>query len=93
MLLHPITGALEVVWDAGTDLVRHSDPTRRPLKSQEFRDAPFFHLILSTEPWLRARLEKGTVEPEFPIYQRFRKEGVTDYLAYFYSYGKSNRTV
>ena len=75
------------------DLVRRSDPPRELLKSQEFRDAPFFHLISSTEPWLRARLEKGAVEPEFPIYQRFRKEGVTDYLAYFYSYGKSNRTV
>jgi hypothetical protein len=50
------------------DLVRRSDPPRELLKSQEFRDAPFFHLISSTEPWLRARLKKGAVEPEFPIY-------------------------
>jgi adenylate cyclase len=93
MLLHPVVGAMDVFWDAKSDQARRTDMPREMFKSQEFRDAPFFHLTSTGEPALRARLERGAVEPEFPIYARFRNEGVTDYLAYFCSYGESNRTV
>jgi len=93
MLLHPIIGAMDVFWEAKTDLVRRADVPREMFQTEEFRNAPFFYLTAKSEPTLRAHLETGDVEPEFPIYERFRKEGVTDYLAYFYSYGDSNRTV
>jgi adenylate cyclase len=93
MLLHPVAGALDVVWDARTDQARRSDMPRELFQSKEFREAPFFYLTSNNKPSLRARLEDGAVEPEFPIYQRFRGDGVTDYVAYFYGYGESNRTV
>ena len=37
----------------------------------------------------RFELGAGEVEPEFPIFERLRSEGVSDYLLFFESYGRT----
>ena len=35
----------------------------------------------------------GPVEPEFPIFDRLRADGVTDYLLFFQSYGRTDEVL
>ena len=91
MVLHPVFGGMDVVWDAESDRVRNEMVPREFLATPEFQNAPFFYLACQNSPFLRAKLDQGLPEPEpdFAIYHRLRATGVTDYLAFFRSYGRT----
>ena len=58
------------------------------MTTPEFQNAPFFHMMTNGIPFMRSRLESGELDIEFPIFDRLRAQGVTDYLALFHSYGR-----
>ena len=49
--------------------------------------SPFHWLIQEREPELRRRLDGSNSAGEFPLLDRFREEGSTDYLALAVEYG------
>jgi len=93
MLLHPVLGANDIVWEAKLDEVRVQKAPRQIFKSDDFKNAPFFHSVLHQEPFIRYRLEDGPCEPEFPIFDKFRAAGMTDYLTYYFFYGNRDKAI
>ena len=89
MLLHPVFGALDVVWNAREDTISSEMVTRDVVMTEEFRDSPFFWAATKQIAFRRFELGAGPVEPEFPIFQRLRADGVSDYLLFFETYGRS----
>ncbi len=89
MMLHPVFGAMDVVWEADNDQIRHGLVPREAITSEEFRNAPFFHMAADKVPFLRQRLDQGPAEREYPIFDRLRASGFTDYFAFYRSYGRT----
>lgn len=87
MLLHPVFGARDVVWDARSDQVQSEMATRDIIRSAEFQNSPFFYTISNGLPFERYRLDGDDSLP-FPILERLRDEGVTDYLVFYRDYGR-----
>ena len=90
MFLHPVFGAMDVVWNAHDDTVVNQMMPREVVTTPEFRNAPFFWAITQQVDFQRFRLGAGPVEPEFPIFERLRDSGVSDYLLFFESYHRKN---
>lgn len=90
MILHPIFGAIDVVWDADNDRVRTERAPREITTSEEFQNAPFFRMAADKIPFLRQRLDQSPAAREYPIFDRLRASEVTDYLAFFQSYGRTD---
>ncbi len=93
MLLHPVFGALDTVYTARDDEVVSKLVSRQVITSEEFQNAPFFWAITSKTPFSHFRLGDGSVDPEFPIFDRLREEGVTDYLLFYESYGRTDEVL
>lgn len=93
IMLHPVFGALDIVWDAQHDTVRSQLVPRSAVTTPEFQNAPFFHLASDGIPFLRCRLDQGPLEREFPIFETLRAAGVTDYLCFFQSYGRTGEVL
>ncbi|MEP4379513.1 MAG: adenylate/guanylate cyclase domain-containing protein [Alphaproteobacteria bacterium] len=87
MLLHPVFGARDVIWDARTDHVRSEMATRDIIRSPEFQNSPFFSSLSNGLPFERHRLD-GDNYPEFPILHTLKEDGVTDYLVFYQHYGR-----
>ena len=93
MLLHPVFGALDVVWNARDDTVTCKMVPREIVTTEEFQNSPFFWALTKKSPFQHIRLDAGPMEPNFPILERLQEEGVTDYLLFFESYGRNNSQV
>ncbi|NQU72078.1 MAG: adenylate/guanylate cyclase domain-containing protein [Rhodospirillales bacterium] len=93
IMLHPVFGALDIVWDAQHDTVRQQLMPRHEATTQEFRNNPFYHMAANDIPFLRCRLDQGKLEHEFPIFDSFRADGVTDYFGFFHSYGRTGEVL
>lgn len=93
LLLHPVFGALDVVWNARDDTVSSQMMPRSVVTTKAFQEAPFFWAISRNVRFKRFALGAGSVEPEFPIFDRLRSEGVTDYLLFFESYERSTHAM
>lgn len=90
-LLHPIFGALDIVWTASDDRVTSRRIPRSELTSEEFRNSPFYWATKNKINYHRFRLDNPqSGDPEFPIFERIRSAGVTDYILFFESYGRSS---
>ena len=89
LILHPVFGAMDVVWDADNDRVRSEMAPREIMTSEEFQNTPFFRMAADKILFLRQRLDEGPAEREYPIFDRLRASDVTDYLAFFRSYGRT----
>ena len=89
LLLHPVFGGLDVVWNSRDDTVTSQMAPRRLVTTEVFRDAPFFWAISNQVDYHRFELGAGPVEPDFPLFDRLRDDGVTDYLLFFESYGRT----
>ncbi len=89
MVLHPVFGADDIVWEADHDQVSVNRVSRSVLTTPEFQNAPFFHMASSGIPFLRQSLEQPATDQNFPIYDRLRAAGITDYFAFFQSYGNT----
>ena len=90
ILLHPVFGALDVVWNSRDDTVVSQRAPRRLVTSEVFQNSPFFWAASNRVAFHRFELGAGPVDPEFPIFERLRSDGVTDYLLFFESYGRTN---
>ncbi len=88
MVLHPIFGAKDVVWDADNDHVRSQMMPREIMSSVEFQNSPFFMMATENRKFFRQRLDDNLGENEFPIFDQLRGNFVTDYFAFFKSYGR-----
>lgn len=86
LLLHPVFGALDVVWSARDDTINSQMMPRSVVTTEDFQDAPFFWAMSNHVPFAQFALGDGPADPEFPIFERLRAEGVTDYLLFFESY-------
>ena len=90
MVLNPVFGALDVVWDADDDRVITRMAPRELITTEEFQNAPFFQMAAEKVSFLRQRLDEGAAESEYPIYDRLRAMDVTDYFAFCQSYGRTD---
>lgn len=88
-LLHPVLGAQDINWDADTDTCYIQTVPRSFTGTAEFRNAPFYHLASEREGFRRYRLEDAEVRARYPLFEKLAAGGVTDYLAWFESYGRS----
>ncbi len=64
MQLHPVFGALDVIWEAEHDRVRSEPIPRSMITTREFQDSPFFEMAATHTPFIRAQLETGELEKE-----------------------------
>ncbi len=86
-MLHPLYRGVGYTWRRGqglrVDAYRHApdDDTRTDM----FRKSPYYHLLKHELDHLRRRLDTDG-PAEFPIFEDFRKEGLTDYLAFTNSF-------
>jgi adenylate cyclase len=87
--LHPTVRGTGCSWRAG-------EGTRRELyiyeevESEEFRLSPFRHMLGQGQRRMRLRLaEMAAVD--FPVVERLRREGGTDYLAHIVAFGIDGR--
>ena len=91
MLLHPVFGAMDISWEAQSDTARYEKFPRSGFMSQEFQDAPFFYVIVNNIRLKRFHLEEGETDPTFAIFDKFRAQGVTDYVVSFHPYGREGK--
>jgi len=89
MVLHPVFGAMNVAWEADTDHVQSAMVPREEMTSDEFRNAPFYRLLSEQIEFYRQRLD-GPADRDFPLFERLRAQRVTDYFAFFKSYGRTD---
>lgn len=87
MLLHPVFGARDVIWDSRSDQVKSEMATRNIIRSEAFQHSPFFNALSNGIPFGRYRLDGDDALP-FPILETLRDEGVTDYLVFYRDYGR-----
>ena len=87
MLLHPVFGALDIVWVASTDQVISQMAPRSAFATPEFQNAPFFIAAKEGIEFQRFNLKRPP-EREYPILARLRAEGVTEYIVFYRTYGR-----
>ena len=93
MLLHPVFGALDVVWHAQDDQISSEMIPRSAITTSEFQDSPFFRLTVEHIPHRRFRLDRRISGYKFPIFETLRSAGVTEYMIFHQSYGRMNKVV
>ena len=93
MILHPVFGAIDVTWEAQTDVVRNEKFPRSGFASQEFQNAPFFYATVNRIPFERYHIEENNLTRSFPIFDKFRAQGVTDYIVVFHAYGPDDKVI
>ena len=91
MMLHPVFGAMDISWEAQSDTARYEKFPRSGFMSKEFQEAPFFHSTVNKIQFKRYHLEEGETEPTFSIFEKFRSQGVTDYVVSCHLYGREGR--
>jgi adenylate cyclase len=93
LLLHPVYGALDIVWNAHDDSIINQMMPRNVVTTETFQKSPFFWAMSNRIVFHRFTLGAGLVTPEFPIFERLRDEGVTDYLLLFESYNRTTDAI
>ena len=88
LLLRPVFGALDVVWNGEDDTINSQMMPRSVVTTEEFQNSPFFWAMSEHVPFRQFRFGEGAVTPDFLIFERLRSEGVTDYLLFFESYDR-----
>jgi len=85
--LHPIMGGHLFIWRRGEDAAE--DGWERNVKGDDGR-TPFTHMISTGRTQLRCRLDRGE-GAQFPMCERFRQQGATDYFAMETAFGAAQR--
>ena len=82
-MLHPLYRAMGFTWRRGEGLkvegYRHVEAGQE--KNDMFIKSPYFHLLSHGLEHMRRRID-ADAQPEFPIFEDLKKEGITDYLAF-----------
>ena len=79
--LHPIVEARTARWELGAGDAEHSEYARLQTSEEDWLRSPLYALEASRAPSLRRRLTDGYRQGEFPVLDRLRAEGFTDYVA------------
>ena len=82
--VHPLYSAKSFIWDNETNQVQVDAPSREDFNSPGFRNSPFFYMNKNNISFMRARFynsEKLDV-PDFPIFNTFREQNITEYLVF-----------
>jgi adenylate cyclase len=82
--LHPTIRGVGASWRPESG-VQTEHYVHRLKPSEDYLQSPFRHMLESRTPRLRLRLEEGPTG--FPLLDRFRGEGASDYLALLVGYG------
>lgn len=93
MILHPVFGALDATWDAQSDVVRNEKIPRSGFLSAEFQNSPFFYSTVNKLPFERYFIEEDDLPRSFPIFEKLKEQGVTDYLVTFHPFGLDGKTL
>lgn len=78
--LHPQFGALTYIWRPDEDRVEYSPQERTARELMAFQQSPIDFMLKSGETVQRHRLDSGETLA-FPILEKLRGEGMTDYAA------------
>ncbi len=89
LLFHPVLGALDITWDATSGACDSQVVPRSAVHSPGFQNAPFYNLVSNLIPFERHKLDNPNVRKKYPLLERLSKDGVTDYVAMFESYGRT----
>lgn len=87
--LHPTIGALGASWRPVTG-VQFESYVYRATPSEDYLRSPFRHLLEERLGSLRLRLGRGDAGG-FPLLERFRNEGASDYVAHVVGFGVDGR--
>ena len=88
-VLHPTIGGVGASWRPGQGL-KTELYIYRPNPSDDYLRSPFRHMLEHGIMSMRLRLETAE-HVEFPLIERFRQEGATDYLAQIVGFGVDGR--
>jgi adenylate cyclase len=81
-MLHPLYRAVGFLWERNKGLSVEKHRHVRDGEVDRFLKSPFYHLVKNELPYLRRRIERGNSPLEFPIFEEFREQGITDYFAF-----------
>jgi adenylate cyclase len=79
--LHPVVEGRVTRWSRDSGETSRSEYTRADVNEDDWLQSPFYALEQSRERFLRRQLGSRHRQGEFPILDRLREEGLTDYLA------------
>lgn len=87
-ILHPTLDAQGFRWQRSGGITREEyHRTDRAGDSEEWKLSPFAHMVKQNILSLRLRLDRNHVSGVFPLLDRLRAEGATDYLAFIQPIG------
>ncbi len=78
--LHPMIAGRHIVWTRDGDEVKSSSPSYEALESPTFRESPLQH-VADGLGGIRQKLDSNPDEFNFPVMEKLRRQGVTDYVA------------
>jgi len=84
LVLHPVFGARDVIWNGDSDTVTSEVLEREQLLRPEVQNAPFSWMAREDMPFYRQRLDQPW-EQSFAVFDRLAADNVTDYVAFFRS--------
>lgn len=87
--LHPMFGGQGVIWWRGDAAKQESYPRRATPEGDEIRRlSPFNYLLQNRLPRRRWRLDESHRAGEFPLLDRLKSEGATEYFAHLVEVGE-----
>ena len=88
--LHPVIGGHLFIWHRGTETALQEDWQRSVAQAgKDYWRTPFEHMMSSGIQNMRCHLASGDWCDNFPMLERFRNEGATDYLALQTDFGSA----
>jgi len=90
--LHPVIGGHLFIWRREQGAAVEEDWARNVAAAgPEYSRTPFEYMMTTGTPSLRRRLVPGDNRAEFPMLERFRAQGATDYFALQTTFGAAHR--
>lgn len=90
-LLHPVIDSRGYRWHPEGGVEREEFIRGNNWNEDSWIRSPFFQLLQTDEDELRRRLDDGYIADEFPLLDRLRDEGFTDYIAFAVGFGPATR--
>ncbi len=87
-VLHPTIDSRSFHWtrEGGVEMTMLDRGTFEE-NSPDWVQSPFRHILINRETSLRRKLGEGAPTDEFPLLDRFAREGATEYAAFVVGYG------
>ena len=85
-MLHPLYDALGFTWRRASGLTVEGYRREAGEKPERFLQSPYYYLLSNNLEHMRRRLDVDG-PAEFPVFDDFRKEKFTDYIAFVQAFG------